>query len=46
MASEKIIERISGYCALCTSVCGCISVVDDGRFVAVEPDPAAAAGTA
>ena len=39
MAGEKSIERIPGYCALCTSVCGCISVVEDGRLVAVEPDP-------
>ncbi|GAB5469073.1 MAG: hypothetical protein Kilf2KO_21030 [Rhodospirillales bacterium] len=32
-------ERIPGYCALCTSRCGCISVVEEGRLVAVEPDP-------
>ena len=46
MAAEKNIERIPGYCALCTSVCGCISVVDDGRLVAVEPDPAHPTGKA
>ena len=33
-------ERIPGFCALCRSRCGCISVVEDGRLVAVEPDPA------
>jgi anaerobic selenocysteine-containing dehydrogenase len=33
------IERIPGFCALCRSRCGCISVVEDGRLVAVEPDP-------
>ena len=32
-------ERIHGFCALCWSRCGCISTVDDGRLVAVEPDP-------
>jgi anaerobic selenocysteine-containing dehydrogenase len=32
-------ERIRGFCALCRSRCGCISVVEDGRLVAVEPDP-------
>jgi len=33
------VERIPGFCALCRSRCGCISVVEDGRLVAVEPDP-------
>ena len=32
-------ERIHGYCALCVSRCGSIAVVEDGRFVALEPDP-------
>ncbi len=32
-------ERIPGFCALCRSRCGCLSVVEDGRLVAVEPDP-------
>ncbi|HXA98746.1 MAG TPA: molybdopterin-dependent oxidoreductase [Candidatus Dormibacteraeota bacterium] len=32
-------ERIPGFCALCRSRCGCISVVEQGRLVAVEPDP-------
>ena len=32
-------ERIPGYCALCVSRCGSIAVVEDGRFVALEPDP-------
>ena len=31
--------RIHGFCALCRSRCGCVSVVRDGRLVAVEPDP-------
>ncbi len=46
MAAEKTIERIPGYCALCTSVCGCISVVEDGRLAAVEPDPSHPTGKA
>ena len=46
MAAETTIERIPGYCALCTSVCGCISVVEDGRLVAVEPDPSHPTGKA
>ena len=33
------VRRIPGFCALCRSRCGCISVVEDGRLVAVEPDP-------
>jgi anaerobic selenocysteine-containing dehydrogenase len=32
-------QRIQGFCALCRSRCGCISVVEQGRLVAVEPDP-------
>jgi anaerobic selenocysteine-containing dehydrogenase len=32
-------ERVPGFCALCRSRCGCISVVEGGRLVAVEPDP-------
>ena len=36
---ERVIERIPGYCALCISRCGSIAVVEDGRFVALEPDP-------
>lgn len=31
--------RVKGYCALCRSRCGCISVVNRGHLVAVEPDP-------
>ena len=31
-------ERIPGFCALCRSRCGCISVVENGTLVAVEPD--------
>ena len=40
MRTEKrAIRRIPGYCALCISRCGSIAVVENGRFVALEPDP-------
>ena len=39
-------HRIPGFCALCRSRCGCISVVRDGRLVAVEPDPSHPTGQA
>jgi anaerobic selenocysteine-containing dehydrogenase len=32
-------RKIPGYCALCRSRCGCVSVVENGRLVAVEPNP-------
>ena len=32
-------ERVHGFCALCWSRCGCISTVEDGRLVKVDPDP-------
>ncbi|MHA1559427.1 MAG: hypothetical protein ACTSWI_01995 [Alphaproteobacteria bacterium] len=31
-------ERISTYCALCISRCGCVATVDDGKLVKVERD--------
>ena len=31
-------QRVPGYCALCTSRCGCISIVEDGRLKKVEPN--------
>jgi anaerobic selenocysteine-containing dehydrogenase len=39
-------QRIPGYCALCVSRCGSIAVVEDGRFVSLEPDPAHPTGKA
>jgi anaerobic selenocysteine-containing dehydrogenase len=32
-------QRIHGYCALCVARCGAIAIVEDGRFVRLEPDP-------
>ena len=46
IAGERAIQRIPGYCALCTSRCGSIAVVEDGRFVALEPDPSHPTGQA
>jgi anaerobic selenocysteine-containing dehydrogenase len=38
--------RIQGYCALCTSRCGSTAVIENGRFVALEPDPSHPTGKA
>ena len=38
--------RIPGYCAMCVSRCGSIAVVENGRFVTLEPDPAHPTGKA
>ena len=32
-------QRIPCYCALCVSRCGAYAVVENGRFVALEPNP-------
>jgi anaerobic selenocysteine-containing dehydrogenase len=44
--STQSSERIPGYCALCVSRCGAIAVVENGRFVALEPDPSHPTGQA
>jgi anaerobic selenocysteine-containing dehydrogenase len=46
LADQRVIERIPGYCALCVSRCGSIAVVENGRFVALEPDPSHPTGQA
>jgi anaerobic selenocysteine-containing dehydrogenase len=33
------VKRVSGFCNLCVSRCGSIAVVENGRFVALEPNP-------
>src|SRR5512139_3646759 len=45
-ADKPLIERIPGYCALCVSRCGSIAVIENGRFVALEPDPSHPTGKA
>jgi anaerobic selenocysteine-containing dehydrogenase len=44
--SNPSTQRVQGYCALCVSRCGSIAVVEDGRFVALEPDPSHPTGKA
>jgi anaerobic selenocysteine-containing dehydrogenase len=39
-------QQIPTYCALCVSRCGSIAVVENGRFVALEPDPSHPTGKA
>jgi anaerobic selenocysteine-containing dehydrogenase len=39
-------QRIPGFCAMCVSRCGSIAVVENGRFVALEPDPSHPTGKA
>ena len=46
MADAVNQQRIHGYCALCTARCGSIAVVEDGRFIALEPDPTHPTGQA
>ncbi len=36
---ENSRRRIAAFCALCVSRCGCEAVVENGRLVAIEPDP-------
>ena len=45
-ADPQAAKRIPGYCALCISRCGSIAVVENGRFVALEPDPSHPTGHA
>jgi anaerobic selenocysteine-containing dehydrogenase len=40
------VRRLPGFCALCRSRCGQIAVVQDGRLIAVEPDPSHPTGAA
>lgn len=46
LADEQSSQRLRGYCALCVSRCGAIAVIEDGRFVALEPDPSHPTGKA
>ena len=46
VADPQTRQRIPGYCALCISRCGSIAVVENGRFVALEPDPSHPTGQA
>src|SRR5437763_9011571 len=46
LADKSSDQRIPGYCAMCVSRCGSIAVVENGRFVALEPDPSHPTGKA
>lgn len=46
MASSTTSAQIPCYCALCISRCGAIAHVENGRFVALEPDPSHPTGRA
>ncbi|MFO1058745.1 MAG: molybdopterin-dependent oxidoreductase [Dongiaceae bacterium] len=39
-------QRIRTFCALCIARCGAIAVVEEGRFVRLEPDPSHPTGQA
>ena len=39
-------QRIPGYCALCVSRCGCTAVLENGRFLSLEPLPSHPTGKA
>jgi anaerobic selenocysteine-containing dehydrogenase len=44
--SENSPRRIPAFCPLCGSRCGCEAVVENGRLVAIEPDPSHPTGKA
>ena len=46
MADPAGTQRIHGYCALCIARCGCVAVVEDGRFTRLKPDPTHPTGQA
>jgi len=39
-------QRIQGYCGLCVARCGTVAIVEDGRFIRLEPDPSHPTGQA
>src|SRR5262245_24048071 len=46
MATQTSTERTQGYCGLCIARCGCVAVVENGTFIALEPDPTHPTGRA
>ena len=40
------IRRVQTYCGLCIARCGAVAVLEDDRFVALEPDPTHPTGQA
>ncbi len=45
-ANNRSVQRIQGYCGLCISRCGATAVIENGRLVALEPDPSHPTGKA
>ena len=43
---ENSRRHIPAFCPLCVSRCGCEAVVENGRLVAIEPDPSHPTGKA
>jgi anaerobic selenocysteine-containing dehydrogenase len=46
LMTKSTTRRIPAFCPLCASRCGCEAVVEDGRLVAIEPDPSHPTGKA
>ena len=46
VSAQSGTARIHGYCGLCIARCGCVAEVEDGRFVALHPDPTHPTGQA
>ncbi|MDX1415598.1 MAG: molybdopterin-dependent oxidoreductase [Candidatus Promineifilaceae bacterium] len=46
MKPQKSREQVPTYCALCISRCGATAVLEEGRFVALKPDPTHPTGKA
>src|SRR3954464_9344142 len=46
LADKQPVQRIQGYCAMCISRCGSVAVLENGRFIALEPDPSHPTGKA
>ena len=46
MDKENATRKVHGYCAMCVARCGTIATIENGRFVALEPDPAHPTGEA
>jgi anaerobic selenocysteine-containing dehydrogenase len=46
MAEHVRRKKVHSYCSLCIARCGSIATVEDGRFVALEPDPSHPTGQA
>ena len=46
MSESTETQRVHGYCALCIARCGCVAVVEGGRFTRLEPNPAHPTGQA